>query len=127
MKGILAQAKKNDGNLTYTNSSQDLFGKCRIMAEITNESFAFIYAHNGFFLRQPDHQSCKSAESCRCASSIGELVADSVDCRVGDTAITEKRKGWFAAVAEDLRHKRYPEAAEKTERGALVISAKAPE
>lgn len=122
-KGLLAQAKKKDGNFTYT-GSRDLFDKCSVMAEITHHSFAFIYAHNGFFLfDNPVTKGVPTLQAHEASQSIGELIAEFIDCRVGDTRITQKRKGWFAKVAENLRDGRYQDAAEITEGGALVITA----
>ncbi|WFU07486.1 hypothetical protein QA648_36355 (plasmid) [Rhizobium sp. CB3171] len=123
MKGILAQAKKNTGNFSFTAAS-DLFDQCQTMHEITDDSFAFIYAKNGFFLfDNPITQGVGVLHKRDRRGSIGKLVADFVDCRVGDTAISAKQEGPFAVVAQELRQKRYLEAAEEMEGNALIITA----
>lgn len=123
MKGILAQSKKHDGVFNYT-AAADLFEQCHDMAMITDSSYAFIYADNGLFLfGNPITSGVASLRASNVDGTIGETIANFIDCGVGDKNITEKRVGNFGPMAEALRDRRFRDAARAMNVNALVIKA----
>lgn len=123
IKGILAQAKKHDGDFNYT-AAADLFDQCHDMAVITDSSYAVIYADNGLFLfDNPITSGVELLEAANVDGTIGETVARFIDCGVGDKNITEKRVGHFGPMAAALRDRRFRDAARAMNVDALVIKA----
>ncbi|KQY41344.1 hypothetical protein ASD46_18690 [Rhizobium sp. Root491] len=122
-KGLLAQAKRWKEDFHYT-SLEDLFEKCRIMNGVTEHSYAFIYARNGLFVyRNPITVGTKRLRADETKVSIGRLVADFVDCSIGDPEITEKNGTRFLPVAKALKKRRLKEAARAMGGSALIIEA----
>ena len=122
-KGILAQAKKWNDDFHYTRSL-DLYGKCKIMDSVTEHSYALIYAPNGLFVFQnPITSGVKRLNADESEISIGNLVADFVDCSIGDREITEKDGEKFLPVAKALKQGRVETAARAMKASALSIEA----
>ena len=122
-KGILAQAKKWNEDFHFTRS-QDLYGKCKIMDSVTEHSYALIYAPNGLFVFQnPITSGVKRLNADDSEISIGNLVADFVDCSIGDRKITEKDGEKFLPVAKALKEGRVDAAARTMKASALSVKA----
>lgn len=122
-KGLLAQAKMQKSNFLYT-ADDELFEQCSKMYDITDSSYAFIYATNGIFVfDNPIAQDVQRLRRKDATWSVGDLIANFIDCSIGDRGITEIDVGPFRDVAQNLRRRRFQEAAQTEELQSLVISA----